>query len=66
MIQYLTKEDLKRRIDDREPITILDARQPDAWNKSDVQIPGSMRVPPDEVDKYLSEIPRQLVVTYCT
>jgi rhodanese-related sulfurtransferase len=63
----ITPDDLKRRVDAREPIAILDTRAEDAWHESDVQIPGAMRVPPDDVARHLSEIPRdRLVVTYCT
>jgi rhodanese-related sulfurtransferase len=66
-IPRITIEDLKRRIDAHEALTVLDSRASDAWKNSDGQIPGSIRVPPDEVDKHLSEIPRdRLVVPYCT
>ena len=66
-IPRITVEDLKRRIDAHEALTVLDSRASDSWKSSDVQIPGSIRVPPDEVDKHLSEIPRdRLVVPYCT
>ena len=46
-------EELKRRMDAHEPLTVLDSRAPDAWKGADSQIPGSIRVPPDEVDKHL-------------
>jgi rhodanese-related sulfurtransferase len=66
-IQRITIEDLKKRIDAHEALTVLDARAPDVWKDSEVQIPGSIRVPPDEVDEHLAEIPRdRLVVPYCT
>jgi rhodanese-related sulfurtransferase len=66
-IKRITVEELKRRMDAHEALTVLDARAPDAWERSDVQIPGSIRVPPDKVDEHLSEIPRdRLVVPYCT
>ena len=66
-VQRITAEDLKRRMDAQEPLTVLDTRAPDAWKNSDIQIPGSLRVPPDEVAKHLSEIPRnRLVIAYCT
>lgn len=59
--------ELKRRLDAHEPVVVIDARALDAWNRSDVQLPGAIRVPPDEVDRHLSEIPRgTLVVPYCT
>jgi rhodanese-related sulfurtransferase len=66
-IPRITIEDLKRRMDAHETLAVLDSRAPDAWNSSESQIPGSIRVPPDEVSKHLSEIPRaRLVVPYCT
>jgi rhodanese-related sulfurtransferase len=67
MLSRITRQDLKRRMDAREPIAILDTRSEDAWNTSDAQIPGAVRMPPDDVAQHLSEIPRdRLVVTYCT
>jgi len=63
----ITTDDLKHRMDAHEPFTLLDARAPDAWNTSDVQLPGAIRVPPDAVEQHLSEIPRSRpIVTYCT
>jgi rhodanese-related sulfurtransferase len=63
----ITVEELKRRMDSGERLVILDTRAQEAWEKSDIQIPGSLRVPPDEVEKHLQEIPREAaVVTYCT
>jgi rhodanese-related sulfurtransferase len=66
-IPRISIEDLKRRMDAHEALAVLDSRVADAWKSSESQIPGSIRVPPDEVDKHLSEIPRnRLVVPYCT
>jgi rhodanese-related sulfurtransferase len=66
-IPRISIEDLKRRMDAHEALAVLDSRAADAWKSSESQIPGSIRVPPDEVDKHLSEIPRnRLVVPYCT
>ena len=66
-VQRITAEDLKRRMDAHELMTVLDTRAPEVRKNSDVQIPGSIRVPPDEVAKHLSGIPRGgLVVAYCT
>jgi rhodanese-related sulfurtransferase len=63
----ITIDDLKRRMDAHEPLMLLDSRSAVAWESSDVEIPRSVRVPPDEVDKHLSQIPRdRLVVPYCT
>ncbi len=67
IVPRITIEDLKRRMDAHEAVTVVDSRALDAWKSSESQIPGSIRLPPDEVDKHLSEIPRdRLVVPYCT
>jgi len=65
-IPVITVDELKRRLDSNEPVALLDVRAPAAWQQSDAQLPGSLRVPPDEVDRLLADIPRdRLVVTYC-
>ena len=59
--------ELKRRFDAGEQFTILDDRSPEAWAKADSQIPGSIRVPPDDVEQHLREIPSSAkIVAYCT
>ena len=63
----ISPQDAKNRLDEGEPIVFVDSRAPDAWSRSDVTIPGAIRVPPDEADQRLAEIPRApLIVTYCT
>ena len=65
--QRVTKEEVKRRLDAGERIVFLDTRSEEAWNKAELQIPLSRRVPPDAVDQHLGEIPHDgLIVTYCT
>ena len=40
---------------------------PQAWGEADAKLPGAVRVPADEADAHLSEIPRdRAVITYCT
>jgi len=63
----LTANEVKRRMDSGERIVFLDTRGPEAWDKSDVKIPGAIRVPANEVTQHLSEIPRDAtIITYCT
>lgn len=65
--ERITAREVRTRLDRGERVTFLDARAPDSWNKADGQIPYSVRVPPDEVDRHLREIPRDgLIVPYCT
>jgi rhodanese-related sulfurtransferase len=64
----ITTEQVKQRMATGERIVFLDTRSPAAWGESDVRIPGAIRVPPDEVEQHLREIPPpgQTIVTYCT
>ncbi len=60
-------DDLKSRMDSGERIVLVDSRSAGAWGESDVKIPSAIRVPPDEAERHLEEIPRgATVVTYCT
>jgi rhodanese-related sulfurtransferase len=66
-VSRITVDEARERLDRGEPLAIVDARSQDSWGHSDEQIPGSIRVPPDEAAAHLDEIPRdRAVVTYCT
>ena len=59
--------DEAKRLFDRKEAAFVDARSIASWGDSDVAIPGSIRVPPDDVDEHLDEVPRdRTIVTYCT
>jgi rhodanese-related sulfurtransferase len=63
----VTVDEVKERMDRGEPILFLDTRNPTAWHESDVKLPGALRVPADEVEQHLKEIPRdRAIITYCT
>ena len=63
----ITVEEAKTRMDRGEPLTFIDTRNPDAWGKTTVKLPGAIRIPADETDKHLNEIPRdRAILTYCT
>jgi rhodanese-related sulfurtransferase len=54
-------------MDRGEQFTFVDTRNPVAWGESDVKLPGAIRVPADELEQHLQEIPRdRAVITYCT
>lgn len=45
----------------------VDARSAKAYGAATEHIPGSVRVPPDDVDRHAGEVPRQATaVAYCT
>lgn len=66
-VPRITPEALKALIDQGQSVTIVDVRQPDAYIQSPLTILGAIRIPPDEIENRLREIPRgELVVTFCT
>ncbi|HTL44835.1 MAG TPA: hypothetical protein VL262_10910 [Vicinamibacterales bacterium] len=63
----ITPQDVKHRMDAGKSVAFLDSRAEDAWRQGDRQIPGAIRVPPEEVQAHLHEIPRNgLIVPFCT
>jgi hypothetical protein len=63
----VTVDEVRERMNRGEPFAFVDTRNPKAWGESDVKLPGAIRVPADEVEQHLSEIPKdRVVVTYCT
>jgi rhodanese-like protein len=63
----VTVDDVKVMLDQGLPITFIDARNPIAWGSSKVKLPGAIRVPLDEVDQLLPQLPRDRhLITYCT
>jgi sodium/hydrogen antiporter len=60
-------KDLAARLAGPNPPLLLDVRSRSSFDKDRVGIPGSVRVPPDEVDQWAAERPReQAIVAYCT
>lgn len=63
----ITVDELRRRIQAGEDFTFIDTRNPQAWAESAVTIPKAIRVPLDNIEERLSEIPKNKpVVAYCT
>lgn len=57
----------KQMLDRGERVVFVDARNPVAWGQSQHKLPGAIRIPVDDVDQHLSELPQDgIVITYCT
>jgi rhodanese-related sulfurtransferase len=66
-MQKLAVEDVKRQLDAGDPLIFIDARSDESWSSSDVQVPGSIRVPPDRADEFVAAVPPEAtIITYCT
>jgi len=67
-----TIDEVKSLLDAGYRLIFIDARSEEDWAKSDQQIPGSIRIPPDRADELVAEIPKAAIpkdasiVTYCT
>jgi rhodanese-related sulfurtransferase len=63
----VTVDEVRERMERGEQFAFVDTRNPVAWGESDVKLPGAIRVPADELEQHLDEIPRdRAVITYCT
>ncbi len=63
----VTIDEIRERMDRAEQFTFVDTRNPKAWSEAENRLPGAIRVPADEVEQHLSEIPHdRTVITYCT
>ena len=63
----VTVDEVKERMDRGETFTFVDTRNPQAWGEATRKLPSAIRVPADEVEQHLDEIPHdRTVITYCT
>lgn len=67
VVNRVTVEEVKERMSRGEQLVFVDSRSEESRGKSDVQIPGSIRVPPDDAAANVDRVPKdRSVVTYCT
>jgi 3-mercaptopyruvate sulfurtransferase SseA len=65
--ERITVEELKAKLAKNEPVFIIDSRSQGSYDSSETKIKGSVRIPMDDVESRLSEIPRDKeIVVYCT
>jgi rhodanese-related sulfurtransferase len=63
----ITVDEVRKRMNAGEQFVFIDARNPQAWGESNVKLPGAIRVPADQLDPHLAEIPsNKPLVAYCT
>lgn len=66
-VTRVTVDEVKQRMDRGEQFTFLDTRNPQAWAEAETKLPGAIRIPANEVEQHLDEIPKgRTVITYCT
>jgi len=63
----ITVDEVEERMKRGEQFAFVDTRNPTAWGEADKKLPGAIRVPAEQVDQHVNEIPHdRTVVTYCT
>ncbi len=66
-VPRITVKELKGKLDRGEGVALLDVRNPTAWAKSDVRLPGALRIAMDDLDSRADAFDRSRdVVAYCT
>ena len=66
-IPRITAEKAKEKMDRGEAPIFLDCRNPRAWSEGDTKLPGAIRVPADQAEQHLKEIPKgRTIIPYCT
>ncbi|HET9786651.1 MAG TPA: rhodanese-like domain-containing protein [Pyrinomonadaceae bacterium] len=66
-VTRITVDEVSERLNRGEQFTFVDTRNPTAWGEADQKLPGAVRVPAEEVDQHVNEIPHdRVVITYCT
>jgi len=63
----VTVDEVRERLDRGEQFVFIDTRNPKAWAESDQKLPNALRIPADELEEHLGEIPRgRSAIIYCT
>jgi 3-mercaptopyruvate sulfurtransferase SseA len=66
-VERITVEELKEKLAKKAPVFIIDSRSQGSYDGSEIKIKGAVRIPADEIDARLKEIPRDReIVVYCT
>jgi len=63
----ITVAELLAKLDKQAPIVIVDSRSEGSWEGSDKQIKGSVRIPIDQIESRMTELPKDKeIVIYCS
>ncbi len=63
----ISPEDVQALVERGEHVVFVDARSATAYAEATEEIPGSVRIPPQEARAHLHEVPPgKTIVAYCT
>lgn len=64
-VPKMDKQELRNKLETGEAIVIVDARSEEDWQKSDVKLPGAIRISPDNVNHVTNVGDANAIVVYC-
>ena len=63
----ITVDEVKQRMDRGEEFAFIDSRNDQAWANAGEKLPNAIRVPANELEQHLDQIPKdRAVIVYCT
>ena len=63
----ITVAEVMAQLEKQTPIVVVDSRSENSWEGSDKQIKGSVRIPIDQLEARMNELPRDKeIVIYCS
>jgi hypothetical protein len=66
-VPRITVDELKEKLAKNVPVFIIDSRSQGSYDNSEIKIKGAVRIPMDEIEARLKEIPHDReIVVYCT
>jgi ABC-type oligopeptide transport system substrate-binding subunit len=66
-VPRITVDELKEKLAKNKPVFIIDSRSQGSYDNSEIKIKGAVRIPMDEIEARLKEIPHDReIVVYCT
>ena len=65
-IPRITVRQVATRLAGGQEVIFLDARSEEDWQRAALQIPGSLRAPPDRLERLPAMPDDPVVVAYCT
>ena len=66
-VPRITVDELKEKLAKNAHVFIIDSRSQGSYDSSEIKIKGAVRIPADEVEARLKEIPHDReIVVYCT
>ena len=66
-VPRITVDELKEKLAKNASVFIIDSRSQGSYDNSEIKIKGAVRIPMDEIETRLKEIPHDReIVVYCT